>query len=46
MERDMRDSNRDLAPLKRAENAFLLDSSNLSVEQAKEEILRFIKTGH
>ena len=46
MERDMRDSNRDLAPLKRAENAFLLDSSNLSVEQAKEETLRFIKTGH
>jgi cytidylate kinase len=46
MERDMRDSNRDLAPLKRAENAFLFDSSNLSVEQAKEEILRFIKTGH
>lgn len=46
MERDMRDSNRDLAPLKRAENAFLLDSSDLSVEQAKEEILRFIKTGH
>jgi cytidylate kinase len=46
MERDMRDSNRDLAPLKRAENAFLLNSSDLSVEQAKEEILRFIKTGH
>jgi len=46
MERDMRDSNRDLAPLKRAENAFLFDSSNLSVEQAKEGILRFIKTGH
>ncbi len=46
MERDIRDSNRDLAPLKRAENAFLLDSSDLSVEQAKEKILRFIKTGH
>ena len=46
MERDIRDSNRDLAPLKRAENVFLLDSSDLSVEQAKEEILRFIKTGH
>jgi cytidylate kinase len=46
MERDIRDSSRDLAPLKRAENAFLLDSSDLSVEQAKEEILRFIKTGH
>ncbi len=46
MERDIRDSSRDLAPLKRAENAFLLDSSDMSVEQAKEEILRFIKTGH
>lgn len=44
MERDMRDSNRDLAPLKRAENAFLLDSLNLSVEQVMEKILNFIRT--
>lgn len=44
MERDMRDSNRDLAPLKKTENAFLLDSSNLSVEQAMEKILNFIRT--
>jgi len=45
MERDMRDRDRDLSPLKKTENAFFLDSSNLSVEQAKEKILRFIKTG-
>jgi len=44
MERDMRDSNRDLAPLKKTENAFLLDSSNLSVEQVMEKILNFIRT--
>ncbi|NWF51742.1 MAG: (d)CMP kinase [Nitrospirae bacterium] len=44
IERDRRDSNRDIAPLKKAEDAFFIDSSNMSVEQAKEEILRFIKT--
>jgi cytidylate kinase len=44
MERDMRDSNRDLAPLKKTDNAFLLDSSNLSVEQVMEKILNFIRT--
>ena len=45
MERDIRDSDRDLSPLRRTENAFFLDSSNLSLEQTKEKILRFIKTG-
>jgi cytidylate kinase len=45
MERDMRDSDRDLAPLRKTENVFFLDSSNLSLEQTKEKILRFIKTG-
>ncbi|MGQ9569845.1 MAG: (d)CMP kinase, partial [Thermodesulfovibrionales bacterium] len=44
IERDKRDSSRDIAPLKRAEDAFLIDSSDMSVEQTKEETLRFIKT--
>lgn len=44
IERDKRDSSREIAPLKIAEDAFFIDSSNMSVEQAKEEILRFIKT--
>mgnify|MGYP001567667300 CR=1 FL=1 len=44
MERDIRDSDRNLSPLKKAENAFFLDSSNLSVEQAMEKILNFIRT--
>ncbi len=44
IERDKRDSSRDIAPLKRVEDAFLIDSSDMSVEQTKEEILRFIKT--
>jgi cytidylate kinase len=44
IERDRRDSSRDIAPLRRAEDAFFIDSSNLTVEQTKTEILRFIKT--
>jgi cytidylate kinase len=43
MERDIRDSNRDLAPLKRPDGALLVDSSNLSIEQVKEKILEFIE---
>lgn len=45
IERDMRDSKRDLAPLKRPDDAFFIDSSNLSVEQVKEKILEFIRAG-
>lgn len=43
MERDMRDSSRDIAPLKKAPDAFIIDSSNLSIEQVTEKILEFIK---
>ena len=35
-ERDARDSGRDIAPLKPAENAHLLDTTNLSIERAFE----------
>jgi cytidylate kinase len=43
MERDLRDSNRDIAPLKIADGALFIDSSNLSVEQVVEKILEFIR---
>lgn len=43
MERDKRDSNRDIAPLKKADDAFAIDSSNLSVEQVQEKILEYVR---
>ncbi|MBI5188702.1 MAG: (d)CMP kinase, partial [Nitrospirae bacterium] len=43
MERDIRDTNRDIAPLKRATDAFLIDSSNLSVGQVMGKIIEFIR---
>jgi cytidylate kinase len=42
-ERDKRDSNRDIAPLKKADGAFAIDSSNLSIEQAQEKILEYVR---
>jgi len=44
LERDKRDSNRDIAPLRRADDAFSIDSSNLSIEQVQNKILEFIRT--
>ncbi|GGI18418.1 cytidylate kinase [Oxalicibacterium faecigallinarum] len=38
-ERDARDANRAVAPLKPAEGAYLLDTSNLTVDQAVEQVL-------
>ncbi len=38
-ERDARDSNRAIAPLKPAEGAHLLDTSDLTIEQAVEKVL-------
>jgi len=46
MERDKRDSNRDIAPLKKADDAFAIDSSNLSVEQVQEKILEYVRAEH
>jgi CMP/dCMP kinase len=40
-ERDARDSNRAIAPLKPAEGAHLLDSSNLTAEQVVDQVLRW-----
>lgn len=44
IDRDRRDANRDIAPLKIAEDALVIDSSNLSVEQVLEKIFEYIKT--
>lgn len=38
-ERDARDANRTVAPLKPAEGAYLLETSNLTVDQAVEQVL-------
>jgi len=40
--RDFNDSSRKLAPLKKAEDAFEIDSSNKSVEEVVEEMLKII----
>jgi cytidylate kinase len=41
--RDWRDSNRDIAPLKRAPDAILLDTSELDVDQAIAEAVRLVE---
>ncbi len=43
MERDKRDSSRDIAPLKKSVDVFAIDSSNLSIEQVQEKILEYIR---
>ena len=42
-DRDRRDSTREIAPLKKAEDAIYVDSTNLSVEQVVEKIIEIIK---
>jgi len=44
IERDQRDASRDIAPLRVAAGALLVDSSNLSIGQVKNKILNFIRT--
>ncbi|GHU43838.1 cytidylate kinase [Clostridia bacterium] len=41
-ERDQRDMNRDIAPLKQAEDAIYLDSSNLTISEVTERILELV----
>lgn len=42
-ERDKRDSTREIAPLKKAEDAIYVDSTNLNIDQVVEEIIKIIK---
>lgn len=41
--RDERDSNRETAPLKQADDALVLDTSELDIEEAKAEALRLVR---
>ena len=42
-ERDYRDMNREIAPLRQAEDAILIDSSNMTIEENVQAILALIK---
>ena len=41
--RDERDSSREVAPLKQADDAILLDTSELGIEEAKAEAVRLVR---
>ncbi|HEX6436641.1 MAG TPA: (d)CMP kinase [Candidatus Binatia bacterium] len=43
-ERDKRDSQRDIAPLRKADDAFALDSSGLTADGVAEKVLQIIKS--
>lgn len=43
IERDRQDMEREVSPLKQAKDAVLLDSSKLSIEQAKNEVVRLFR---
>ena len=43
IERDHRDMNRDIAPLKQAEDAVFLDSSDMTIDQVVDAILMTAK---
>lgn len=45
-ERDRRDANRAVAPLKPADDAELLDSTGMSIEQVEQAVLTLAKTRH
>ena len=42
-DRDYRDMHRDISPLKQAEDAILLDSSNMNIIEVKDAIIRLYK---
>ena len=42
-DRDKRDSTRKVAPLKRAEDAIYVDSTNLNIEQVVDKIIKIIE---
>ena len=44
-ERDLRDSSRQNAPLKQADDAVLVDSSNMNLEEVTQRILRIVQEG-
>ena len=42
LDRDKRDSSREVAPLKQAEDAIYVDSTNMTIEEVVEEIVKII----
>ena len=42
-ERDYRDTHRDIAPLKQAEDAVYLDTSNMTIEEAAAKVVELAK---
>ncbi len=43
MERDKKDSNREISPLKRAEDAIIIDTSNCTIDEQVDKIYNYIK---
>ena len=43
-ERDYRDMHREIAPLKQAEDAVLIDSSDMSIDEVKAAIVKLIES--
>lgn len=43
IDRDRRDSTREVAPLKRAEDAIYIDSTNMEIEEVVEEIIKIVE---
>jgi cytidylate kinase len=43
VERDMRDSSRDIAPLKKADDAYFIDTTGLSIEDVLEKMIKLIR---
>lgn len=44
-ERDHRDMTREISPLKQAEDAVLVDSSNLTIDEVKDTIISLYRKG-
>lgn len=43
IQRDLRDMNREFAPLKQADDAFLIDSSNMTIEEVADTIIKYFE---
>jgi cytidylate kinase len=46
VERDARDSGRDIAPLRKADDAVLIDSSSITIDKVLENIMKVVRAGH
>ena len=46
VERDVRDSGRDIAPLRKADDAVLIDSSSMTIDKVLENIMKVVRTSH